>query len=129
MIPITWHFVVWGLDLDGPFKKELRGFTLLLVTIDKFTKWIEARPISTIKSEQAVLFFLDIIHYFGVSNSIITDNGTQFTKKKFLRFYDEYHIQVDWATVADPRTNRHGPVGPQAQDLQSVEHVWRMMGH
>jgi len=47
----------------------------LLVTIDKFTKWTEAQPISAIKSEQAVLFFLDIIHGFGVLNSIITDNG------------------------------------------------------
>jgi hypothetical protein len=30
-----------------------------------------------------------------VPNSIITDNSTQFTEKKFLRFYDEYHIRVD----------------------------------
>ena len=56
----------------------------LLVAVDKFTKWIEARPISVIKSEQAVLFFLDIVHRFGVPNSIITDNDTQFTRKKFI---------------------------------------------
>ena len=91
MIPITWPFAVWGLDLVGPFKKAPRSFTHLLVTIDKFTKWIEAQPISTIKSEQAMLFFLDIVHRFRVLNSIM-DNGTQFTGKKFLRFYDEYHI-------------------------------------
>ena len=77
----------------------------MLVTIDKFTKWIEARPISTIKSEQAVLFFLNIVHRFGVPNSIIMDNGTQFTGKKFLQFYDEYHIHVDWAAVVHPYTN------------------------
>ena len=47
------------------------------------------------KSEQAVLFFLNIIHHFGVPNSIITDNGTQFIGKKFLRFYDDYHIRID----------------------------------
>jgi hypothetical protein len=29
-------------------------------------------------------FFTNIIHCFGVPNSIITDNGTQFTRKKFL---------------------------------------------
>ena len=56
----------------------------MLVAVDKFTKWIEARPISVIKSEQAVLFFLDIIHRFGVPNSIIMENDTQFTSKKFL---------------------------------------------
>ena len=52
-----------------------------------------------------MLFFLDIVHRFGVPNSIITDNGTQFNEKKFLRFYDEYHIRDNWATVAHPRTN------------------------
>ena len=106
MIPITWPFMVWGLDLVGPLKKVPRGYTHLLVTIDKFTNWIEAQPISAIKSEQAMLFFLNIIHHFGVPNSIIMDNGTQFTRNKFLGFYDEYHIQVDWAAVAHPRTNR-----------------------
>ena len=77
----------------------------MLVAIDKFTKWIVAQLISTIQSKQAVLFFLDIVHRFGVLNSIITDNDTQFTRKKFLRFCDEYHIRVDWAAIAHPRTN------------------------
>ena len=77
----------------------------MLVTVDKFTKWIKARPISAIKSEQAVLFFLDIIHLFGVPNSIIADNGTQFTCKKFIQFCDEQHIRVDWVAVVHPRTN------------------------
>ena len=84
MIPIMWPFAVWGLDLVGPLKKAPGGFTHLLVTIDKFTKWIKARPISVIKSKQAMLFFLDIIHRFGVPNSIIMDNDTQFNGRKFL---------------------------------------------
>jgi transposase InsO family protein len=79
----------------------------LLVAVDKFSKWIEARPISKIKSEQAVLFFIDIIHHFGVPNSIITDNGTQFTGRKFLEFCDNYHIHMDWSAVAHPKTNGH----------------------
>ena len=55
----------------------------MLVAIDKVSKWIKARPIGKIKSEQAVLFFTDIVYRFGGPNSIITDNGTQFTGKKF----------------------------------------------
>jgi hypothetical protein len=43
-IPITWAFAMWGLDLQGPFKKATRGLTHLLVAVEKFTKWIEARP-------------------------------------------------------------------------------------
>ena len=30
-IPITWPFVVWGLNMVGPLKKALGGFTHLLV--------------------------------------------------------------------------------------------------
>jgi transposase InsO family protein len=50
-------------------------------------------------------FFTNIIHRFEVPNSIITDNGTQFTRKKFLDFCDDHHIRVDWAAVAHPMTN------------------------
>jgi transposase InsO family protein len=76
-----------------------------LVAIDKFSKWIETRPITNLRSEQAVLFSTDIIYTFGVPNSIITDNDTQFIGKKFLEFCDNYHIRVDWAVVAHPQTN------------------------
>jgi transposase InsO family protein len=52
-----------------------------------------------------VAFFINIIHRFGVPNSIITDHDTQFTGKKFLSFCSEHHIRVDWPVVAHPRTN------------------------
>jgi hypothetical protein len=104
-IPITWPFAVWGLDLVGPLRKAPGGFSHLLVAIDKFSKWIEVRPLTSIQSEQAVAFFTNIIHRFGVPNSIITDNGTQFTGKKFLDFCEDHHIRVDWAAVAHPMTN------------------------
>jgi transposase InsO family protein len=91
--------------LVGPLKRTTGGFTHLLVAIDKFSKWIKARPITSIRSEQAVLFFTDIVHRFGVPNCIITDNGTQFTGKNFLDFYDNHHIRVLWSAVAHPKTN------------------------
>jgi transposase InsO family protein len=104
-IPITWSFAVWGLDLVGPLQKAPGGYTHLLVAIDKFSKWIEVRPLNSIRSEQAVAFFTNIIHRFGIPNSIITDNGTQFTGRKFLDFCEDHHIWVDWAVVAHPMTN------------------------
>jgi hypothetical protein len=50
-IPITWSFAVWGLDLVRPLQKAPGGYTHLLVTIDKFSKWIEVRPLNSIRSE------------------------------------------------------------------------------
>jgi transposase InsO family protein len=99
-IPITWPFAVWGLDIVGPLRKAPGGFTHLLVAIDKFSKWVEVRPITNLRAEQAVTFFTDTVHRFGVPNSIITDNGSQFTGRKFLEFCDKFHICVDWAAVA-----------------------------
>jgi hypothetical protein len=104
-IPITWSFAVWGLDLVGPLQKAPGGFTHLLVAINKFSKWIEVRPLNSIRSEQAVVFFTNIIHRFGVPNSIITDNDTQFTGRKCLGFYEDHHIRVDWVAVAHPMMN------------------------
>jgi transposase InsO family protein len=91
--------------LVGSLKRTTGGFTHLLVAIDKYSKWIEARPITSIRSEQAMLFFTDIVHRFGIPNCIITDNGTQFTGKKFLYFCDNHHICVLWSAVAHPKTN------------------------
>jgi transposase InsO family protein len=96
---------VWELDIVEPLRKALGGYIHLLVVVDKFFKWIEARPITNLRAEQAVLFFTDIIHRFGVPNSIITDNGSQFTGRKFLEFCDKYHIRVDRAAVSNPQTN------------------------
>ena len=50
-IPITWPFAAWGIDTVGPLKRALGGYTHFFVTVDKFTKWIEAWLISMIKSE------------------------------------------------------------------------------
>jgi transposase InsO family protein len=104
-ILVTWPFVVWGLDIVGPLRKAPGGYTLLLVAIDKFSKWVKVRPITNLREEQAVTFFTDHIYRFGVPNSIITDNRSQFTGRKFLEFCDKFHIRVDWAAVAHPQTN------------------------
>jgi transposase InsO family protein len=104
-IPVTWPFAVWGLDIIGPMRKAPGGYTHLLVAIDKFSKWVEVRPITNLRAEQVMTFFTEIIYRFGVPNSIITDNGSQFTGRKFLEFCDKFHIGVDWAAVAHPQTN------------------------
>ena len=42
-IPITWPFAAWGLDMVGPFKRARGGMTHLLVMVDKFSNWVEAK--------------------------------------------------------------------------------------
>jgi hypothetical protein len=54
--PINWPFVCWWLDMIGPFKKAQGGYTHVLIAIDKFTKWIEYKPIASLTSAKAVEF-------------------------------------------------------------------------
>jgi hypothetical protein len=51
--------------------------------IDKFSKWIEYMPLTKASLEKVVKFLDQIIHHFGLPNSIITDLGTQFTGSIF----------------------------------------------
>ena len=54
-----------------------------MVAVDKFTKWIEAVPVTTQDAETAVKFIRSIVHRFRVPHNIIMDNGTNFTAKEF----------------------------------------------
>nr|ABF97190.1 retrotransposon protein, putative, Ty3-gypsy subclass [Oryza sativa Japonica Group] len=104
-IPLSWPFAIWGLDMVGPFKRAVGGYTHLFVAIDKFSKWIEAKPVITITADKARDFFINIVHQFGVPNRIITDNGTQFTGGTFKDFCEDFGIKICYASMAHPMSN------------------------
>jgi transposase InsO family protein len=104
-IPVTWPFACWGLDMIGPFKKAQGGYTHVLVAIDKFTKWIEYKPIASLTSAKVVEFIQDIIFMFGIPNSIIIDLGSNFTSSEFFDFCEQRSIQIKYASVAHPGAN------------------------
>src|SRR4051794_1598048 len=90
----------------GPLKKSSKGGrTHLLVVVDKFTKWIEAVPITSSTTLTAVNFIKSIILRFGVPHNIITDNGTNFTTAEFQNFCHELGIRINYASVAHPQSN------------------------
>jgi hypothetical protein len=105
MIPPSWPFAVWGVDILGQFPRAVDGYQYLFVTIDKFTKWPEATPVVSITQSAAVAFLKSIVCRFGVPSRIITDNGTQFTSWIFQQYYEGIDTQLCFASVAHPRSN------------------------
>ena len=77
----------------------------MFIMIDKFTKWIKANPIATASSEATVEFIKEVINRYGVMNTIIIDNSTQFIGSAFVNFCDEQQINIRWAIVAHPKIN------------------------
>jgi hypothetical protein len=105
MIPPSWPFVVWGVDILGPFPRVVGGYRFLFVSIDKFTKWPGATPVVSITQGAVVAFFKLIVCIFGVPSRIITDNGTQFTSRLFQEYFEGIDTQLCFVSVAHPKSN------------------------
>ena len=89
----------------GPFKPAPGDFRYVYIAIDKFSKWIKYKPLVLATAKKAVELFEDIIHRFGLLNSIITDLGTTFTDHHFWDFYEDRCISIKYVSVAHPRAN------------------------
>jgi hypothetical protein len=53
-----------------------RIHTHIFVVVDKFTKWIKAKLVTSVTDAMVVEFNSEIMYGFGVPNNIITNNGT-----------------------------------------------------
>jgi hypothetical protein len=89
----------------GPFTTAPGGFTHILVAIDKFTKWIEYKPIAKLTPDRVVDLFSAILHRFGFTNTIITDLGSNFMANQFWEFYENACIEIKYVSVAHLRAN------------------------
>ncbi|KAK1680790.1 hypothetical protein QYE76_041638 [Lolium multiflorum] len=117
-IPLT---LVWCLDMVGPFKTARGNMTHILVMVDKFTKWLEVKPIAKCDGHTAVKFPKDVILRYGYPHSII-DNGTNFAQGEFKRFCEDKNIRLDLCSVAHPQGNG------QVERTNALEQVIRQQG-
>jgi transposase InsO family protein len=73
--------------------------------VDKFSKWIEAVLVTNQEATTAVNFFESIVYRYGVPNSIITDNGTNFMSGEFQDLAKNLGIKLKYASVSHPKSN------------------------
>ncbi|GJR61931.1 retrovirus-related pol polyprotein from transposon TNT 1-94 [Tanacetum coccineum] len=72
----SWPFYKWGIDIAGPFLEGPEKVKFLIVAIDYFTKWIEAKPVATIMGNQVKkIMWENIVCRFELPGEIISDNG------------------------------------------------------
>ena len=69
-------FTQWGIDIVSPLHRCKGQVKFLLVAINYFTKWVEAKALSTItKAEIQSFVWKNIICRFRIPRMIISDNG------------------------------------------------------
>ena len=83
-----WEIIT--VDFIGPLPKSCKQNKHLLVIQDKFTKWVECVPLreaTAVGLKKAIRE--RIFSKFGWPRKLISDNGSQFTSKDFIRFLKE----------------------------------------
>jgi transposase InsO family protein len=76
-----------------------------LVAIDKFTKWIEVKPVTCPKADRVLDFLDELVHRYGLPHRIITDLGSNFNNHQFWEYCKNSGIDVRYVSVAHPRAN------------------------
>ena len=76
VISPTWPFDMWGMDLIGPLPTGPGQVNHVIVAVDYFTKWIEAKPSKNLIADDTWKFFHDqVLCRFGVPHTVVTDRG------------------------------------------------------
>lgn len=100
-----WQFLT--LDYLGPFPPSGKArSTCLLVATDVFTKFVLVQPFRQATASSLVNFLeQSIFLLFGVPQTILTDNGSQFTSNLFKNLMEHYGV-THWLTPSyHPQVN------------------------
>lgn len=109
---------VIALDLMGPYPRTSKGKTGLIVVTDLFTRWVEAFAIPEATTERIVNLLQDeVFSRYGYPRCILSDNGSQFTSKRWQRVTTDWGVE-HWTTpVYNPRAN---PTERRNQELKRM---------
>ena len=79
-----WPFAQWVFDIMGSFLIVVRQLKFLVVGIDYFTKWVEAKVLANITEKNIRSFIWRcIVCRFVIPRVLVSDNGKQFDNDSF----------------------------------------------
>nr|GFA92103.1 reverse transcriptase domain-containing protein [Tanacetum cinerariifolium] len=103
-IQICKIFDVWGIDFMGPFSSS-KGNKYILIAVDYFSKWVEAKALPTNDARVVVRFLKSLFSRFGTPKAISSDRGTHFCNDQFLRVMAKYGFTHRLSTAYHPQTS------------------------
>lgn len=109
---------IFSIDIMGPYPKTGSGCRFLITVEDLFTRWVEAKPVPTVRSKDIIHFLNnEVCCRLGYPKTIISDNGTQFMSENWKNFCKEYHINHVTSPIYHQRAN---PVERRNQEIKKV---------
>lgn len=79
-------FKIIHLNHLGPFRKSTRRHTVVLVSVDNFTKYVKLRSYASTETKSVLRFLDEFINPFGHSKHVITDRRTCYTSIRFEQY-------------------------------------------
>ena len=105
-IPVDAPFYRIGLDFVGPLPRTIRGNRYIIVAVDYFTKWPEARAFPEANAENTAIFIYEnIICQYGYPQKILSDKGTHFNNQMISKLLKRFQVCHNFSMPYHPQTN------------------------
>jgi transposase InsO family protein len=116
-IPVCDLFYRVALDTAGPLPETKSGNRYVLVAIDHYSKWCEAKAVADHGAKTAARFLEDeVIYRYGVPRFVLTDNGGEWAAE-FDTMCSDYNIHHQQTAPHWPQCN-----GMAERLIQTIKH-------
>ena len=99
-------FMKWGIDYMTCNPASAGGYKYIIVTVDYFTKWVEAMPTFKTHGETIAFFmFNQIIVWFGIPKVIVTNHGNHFQNSMMTELTTMLGFRQEHSSSYYPQAN------------------------
>ena len=99
----------------GPFPIAIQQLKFLIISIDYFTKWVEAEALATVTKKNVRSFvWRNIVCRYGIPRVLVSDNGRQFDNESFKDFCSQLRIKNRYFSPTHPQANKQVEVTNQS---------------
>ena len=99
------HNQMINIDIVGPLRISSSGNKYILTVMDRFSRFVMAIPMPNIKASTVIMYFMRWLSIFGAPESLLSDNGSQFTGKCFQYLLKILDVKHKRTTPYKPSTN------------------------
>lgn len=94
------------IDFLGPYPRSRSGNVGIFIVLDHFSKFVFLKPVKKINADVVVKYLEnDLFMTFGVPETIVSDNGSQFRSVAFQKLMKQYEITHTLTAVHSPQAN------------------------
>lgn len=106
ILPKGWPGEIVAMDLFGPLPTTVRGYTVVLVIIDHFSRWVELAPLRKAEAADVAAILRDRwVPQHGVPQVLLSDNGPQFVSEVIRSFCTSIGARKLYSTPYHPKGN------------------------